>query len=563
MFGAAARRGHARPVDDPARCDPRRATTPRTVETVTTTLLDPCAPPSRPRRPPAAQLLAIGLFAVVVSVIGSWHVSLWYDESATISASTRSFRDLWRLADHTNAAQVVYYALLHLWIDVAGTSPLALRLPSALAVGVTAVGTVTLARTACGPRTSLLAGLVVALLPRMTWAGIEARPYALTAAVAVWATYLAVRAARSVRPGWWVGYAVVAGVGVALYVYLALLVVAHGVVVLLARPTSRRARIGWLLAAVGAAVIAAPVLLVASRQTSQLGIDATLSPAKLVTQLGVTEWFLGDTPTPVSTTLRTLSPDHTKVLWTSCAVALAVIGWLLALAGLRRGDAEGAPVGTADLRWWLVSWLVLPAAVIGLYSVVVAPMYVPRYLTFAAPALAILIARGATVLGRLPRPAVAVVAVLCVALVAPVYVSQRTAYSKNGTDWSALARYIGTHARPGQAVYYGPLHSTSGQQKVGATLRQVEVSYPDAFRGLVDVTLTRSAAASDSLVATSEPLADATDRLAGVDTVWVLRRRDAARAEVQAEDQVLTAAAFTGRTVWTGPSDEVVRYQLR
>ena len=37
------------------------------------------------------------------------------------------------------------------------------------------------------PRTTAVcAGLVFAILPRVTWAAVEARSYALTAAVAVW-----------------------------------------------------------------------------------------------------------------------------------------------------------------------------------------------------------------------------------------------------------------------------------------------------------------------------------------------------------------------------------------
>ncbi len=44
----------------------------------------------------------------------------------------------------------------------------------------------------------------------MTWAGMEARSYALTVVAAVWLTVLCVLALRRDRPRWWLGYAVLA-----------------------------------------------------------------------------------------------------------------------------------------------------------------------------------------------------------------------------------------------------------------------------------------------------------------------------------------------------------------
>ena len=53
------------------------------------------------------------------------------------------------------------------------------------------------------------AGLVVAVLPRMTYVGAEARSYAFSAAIAAWLTliFLAARAQPG-RRRLWVGYAV-------------------------------------------------------------------------------------------------------------------------------------------------------------------------------------------------------------------------------------------------------------------------------------------------------------------------------------------------------------------
>ncbi|MHA3703895.1 glycosyltransferase family 39 protein [Jatrophihabitans sp. YIM 134969] len=529
--------------------------------------------PRTARTAPAAHspllLVALFLAATVVAIVPAWHVSLWYDEAASVSAAERSVGHLLDLTRNTNAAQGVYYLLLHVWTAVAGTSPTALRAPSAVAIGLAAVGVVVLARRAYGPGTALLAGVVFAVLPRVTWAGIEARPYALTAAVAVWLTVLAVTAAdggfatRRTRLLGWAAYAVLAGFGVALFVYLALLVVVHGALLLLGRgrttPAAARAVVlSWLAAAVVGAVLAAPVVLRSSGQTSQLGIASKLSLPDLARSLVVTEWFLGDTPTPVTAALRPSSPSAFTVTWSVAAVALALVGWALVLVALtRRAD------GRLDLRWWLVLWIAVPALVIGLYSVAVAPMYVPRYLTFATPALAILVARGGAVLATRTRRGAVVVLAVAVVLAAPVYVSQRTAFAKNSTDWSALAAYVEDHARAGEGVYFAPRGAVPAGKPVTTTMRTVETAYPDAFRGLVDVTQLTTGAADGSLWGTSARLSDARDRLDGLPVVWVVRRLDESAADIAAEDAVLTDAGFAGSEVWRGPSDAVYRFDRR
>ncbi len=104
--------------------------------------------PARLRRGPRDALLLplVGLLATAVVALGSWRPSLWTDEAATLSAAQRSRRDLWRMLQHLDAVHGLYYAAMHVWTQVAGTSPLALRLPSAVAVGACAVGVLVLTR---------------------------------------------------------------------------------------------------------------------------------------------------------------------------------------------------------------------------------------------------------------------------------------------------------------------------------------------------------------------------------------------------------------------------------
>jgi mannosyltransferase len=59
--------------------------------------------------------------------------------------------------------------------------------------------------------------------PRATWAGVEARPYALSMMAAVWLTVLLVRAERQNTAGVWLAYGVVLATSILLDVNFVLL----------------------------------------------------------------------------------------------------------------------------------------------------------------------------------------------------------------------------------------------------------------------------------------------------------------------------------------------------
>ncbi|MCZ7435605.1 glycosyltransferase family 39 protein [Micromonospora sp. WMMC241] len=174
-----------------------------------------------------------GLLTLAVTLVGIGHAQLWRDELATWSAATRPLPDLLRLTRTIDAATGPYYLLMHAWTALAGTSPTALRLPSALAMAGAAALTARLGARLAGDRAGLLAGLLFSVLPATSRYGQEARPYALATLLAVLATLLLVDALH--RPTWrrWAGYAVaVAALGLLHLIALTLLA-AHAVAVLL------------------------------------------------------------------------------------------------------------------------------------------------------------------------------------------------------------------------------------------------------------------------------------------------------------------------------------------
>src|SRR3977135_2992832 len=142
-----------------------------------------------------ADPLGVAVFAAVVCAAGAARPSLWFDEAATISASTRSVPELWRLLHNIDAVHGLYYLAMHGWFTIFPATEFWSRLSSCLAVGLAAAGVVVVGKQFSTRTVAVCAGVVFTILPRITWAGIEARSYALTAAAAVWLTVLVIAAA--------------------------------------------------------------------------------------------------------------------------------------------------------------------------------------------------------------------------------------------------------------------------------------------------------------------------------------------------------------------------------
>lgn len=467
--------------------------------------------PARVRR----DALLVGLFGSLLSFAWAWQPSLWFDEAATVSATMRSWPELGRMLGSVDAVHGLYYAGMHLWFDLVGYSPFALRLPSAAAVGVAAALTVLLVSHRAGRRTAILAGVAFCLLPRVTWMGTEGRSYALTAALAVALTLVFLAAwrrgpaPRRIRVLWWALYGVGVVVVAVTFIYLVFLVAAHGATALWTYRVGRRrdraagsSLAGWALASTAAGIVLVPFARAVGAQSGQVSWIDPVSWASIRSAL-VTQWF-------------TLNPDF------------AVAGWALIVLGIlwlaRRNGAAGpaTPSSTASnpsLLAVALPWLVIPTLGVIAVSLVLSPLYSPRYLTFCAPAAAILIGVGLRALAR--KWAVVTALVVLVALATPQYLDQRKPEAKQNSSWSEVSAFIAGEraARPDDAaaVIYGPV-----RRHPAATTRVIAYSYPAAFAGLIDVTVDTPAAQTGHLWETRLPLDAVTGRLDGVSTVWLV-----------------------------------------
>jgi len=242
----------------------------------------PATGPAAPRPFDAGPIWARWLPPVLALVLSLWGIttpSYWRDEAATIAAIQRPFGDLITMLGNVDAVHGAYYMLMWPLLHLFGAGEFVLRLPSAIAVAVTAAAVAAIGRRLISPWAGLAAGLVFAMLPVATRYGQEARSYAMVVAMAAIASYLLLRVlgAEPVRRRrWLVAYgASVAALGI-LNIFGLLLVGAHLVTVVLeywrrkADPDYRRLAVGWLVAAAAGIVVASPLLVLGWMQKGQI-----------------------------------------------------------------------------------------------------------------------------------------------------------------------------------------------------------------------------------------------------------------------------------------------------
>lgn len=519
------------------------------IHPVTTSAMERTAAPSaRVSRSVPWVFFAIG---TLVSAMFSWSVSLWNDEAITVSAAQRTLAELWTMLHNVDAVHGLYYMFMHFWIGPFGTSEFALRLPSALAIGASAAGVYLLTRRLADPRTAIIAGVVACTLPRLAWAGIEARPYAFTAAIAVWATIALLNASERGRAWRWAVYAVAAGIGILLNIYLALLVAAHAITVLIIHRWTRRLA-AFVAAALASALIGATAVISAAGQTGQLGTLGPRDPLQIARLIVVNQFFLGETPSDDA-----VSPLF-DTAWRIAGIAAAVVGiGMMLIALIRRPDGVSTAAHTRLLTV-IVPWLALPPAVVAAYAITIAPLFQARYFTFTAPAAAVLVAVGWTTL-RHPaaRRALTAIYLLCIAV---VYGSQRVPTAKAGSDWAAAAAYIDRAASHGDGIYFTPRYPAVDGVATW-TARRMTYGYPEAFEGLDDLTLRTTGSHDGTLDGTSAVLEDVLPELRSHATVWVAYAPRYFDSIIDADRALLQSTGYHETTRRVGSGSILVRYE--
>jgi mannosyltransferase len=441
--------------------------------------------------------LIVGVLAAAVSLGGAGRPSFWYDEAATISASySRSLGQLWRMLSNVDAVHGLYYMFMHGWFQIFPPTEFWSRAPSGLAVGGAAAGVVVLGKQFSSRTVAVASGVVCAILPRATWAGIEARPYAVSMMAAVWLTVLLVVAARRDN-GWvWLSYGIAQVISVVLDLYLVLLLSVH-IVFVCAFRRRRTVVARFAITSVLAGCTVMPFLVKAAGQVHQISWVAPIG-RRTIEDVTVQQYFERSPPFAVLSAL---------------VVAAAIVLWRWTSAQLVEADRQ--------LLTLAVAWLVIPTALIVIWSAAGHPIYTPRYLSFTAPAMALVLGICIGALAVKPWVATALVSLFAVAT-APNYIwAQRSPYAKYGMDYSQVADLISAKAAPGDCLLVNDTVTF-----MPAPMRPLMAARPDAYRKLVDLTLWQRATDRNDVFDTNLIPEVVAKPLSHCSVVWIITQAD-------------------------------------
>jgi mannosyltransferase len=451
----------------------------QTAQTTTAATPDPGPVPGRSRRTALvrtwAPALVPALLMLVVGRFGLRRPTLGWDENATWIASQRTPGQIVDLARNFDGVISPYYMAMHFWTAVFGDSEFALRAPSLLAVaaGVGVAGE--LGRRLFGPGVGLLGGLLLVAVPQLSRYAQDARAYGPAFLFATLATLLLYRAVQ--RPGWgrWIAYAALVTLTGFAHILALMVLFGHAYVVGSRFRTGRERRLlRWVVVTAVALVPVLPLLFLGLTQRgTQLDWIEDMSLAQV--------W---------------VAPGE---IFGSAAAGLLLVGLALAVRGPdRRVAAELAVLAVAP-----------PVALIAV-SFVTSSLWVPRYVLFIVPAVALL---AAAALQGLRLRAVAAL-VLLAAVAVPAHEELRGKASHMGADFRTIATIIEREQQPGDAIVYGASGTWSLRAGIDYQLRDRQKPR--------DVLLARPAAEVGELEA--EQCADPVACLGGARRVWFFRQ---------------------------------------
>ncbi|MBC9718160.1 glycosyltransferase family 39 protein [Streptomyces sp. TRM66268-LWL] len=454
-------------------------------------------------RPAVTAVVTSSLAALAVGWWGLDRGSMWREESVTFQAAQRSLPELAQLIGSADAVHGVYYVLMHFVLQL-HPGEVMLRLPSVLAVALTAGLVAAIGARLVRARVGLWAGLLYAVTPATGYYATDGSPYALVCAGAAAATWLFLRAVEHGRPRDWCRYGAVVGCTAYLHPLAALLLAAHAVTLLVSwRRISADLWRGWTVAGAAALTALLPLIGLLYGGTGGAGSgEAVSTEAGVGGAEGLFRSFAGPAPLVITAVLllgcialNAPLPRTGRISLNTLALPLALVPPALLLA-------TAQTVRPGSVLFALAGVPLLTAAGGERCAAVVRRLLPPgRAPHRAAAALAGAAAVAAACLWQLPQ-----------------HRAQATAEGRPD-DMAAVARLAARELVPGDPVLFLP-----------AEVRRHALTYPAGFAGTKDLALQTPPSASGAPYGKETDAIELRRRLAKVDRVWLLAERGATDA---------------------------------
>jgi uncharacterized membrane protein len=376
---------------------------------------------------------------------------LWLDEAYSLDVARKSLYKMWVFLRTNDSHPIGYYALLSLFIRWFGTGLAAMRSSSVLFGFLAVLLTWRIGRGFFSPAIGILAAVYVALNPFQIMASNEIRMYPLLECLVLSSTWIVWRAVQSPpRRWWWVLY----GISVAAMLYTSyyafLIVAAQALWILLSRPRNQAAR-NILIAGTVAVVLYAPwfphLLAAMGRVALPWRQPLTLNLLSSVYASQTFGAYLFNIGTYFD--VGTLAVGY-RALMLAPFAALMVAGWVAL------GRVSKPARSLVGLSWTVPLLLLIVASLAAGRAAAF-----PRHLVFLQPFAGVLLASGIMSLRKLAPATLGAVAPAAAALFTLMFVFPAV-YNVQANPhyqyyrYDALAGYVATHYKKGDAVVYFP-----------------------------------------------------------------------------------------------------------
>lgn len=365
------------------------------------------------------------LLAILIALVTCFHglaaKSLWFDEAFSVALTRLDWTSMWHVITQQEANMMLYYALLHFWLQL-GTGEFVARAASTVFAVATLVPLYALGRHLLGQRQAAIAVMLMVVNSFFVRYAQELRGYSLVLLLTTTASYLFLIAIE--KPSWkrWGVYVVVSALAVYAHFFGALVVAAHALCLVV----SRRRQISWANFAVlyGLIWLLISPLVWLSWGRSVLG------------------WIIAPSLGTVYRLFGALTGGGRTLLWTYFAVCVvAVASTMVGRPGYRRGSWN---------KVFLLSWLLVPLITTFVVSITFKPIFVPRYLIVMLPPLVLLAASGIVALPRSWLRITTFIVMLALSIRGLVgwYKASPT------EDWRSASAYVLSTARPGDGMVF-------------------------------------------------------------------------------------------------------------
>ncbi len=312
--------------------------------------------------PDAPWVAVLVLAAVITRGLFAGLAGLTHDEPFTLYWAHRPLSELFAQLWHENNPPL-HFLLVKALLPLTGTDEALLRMPGVIASGLTLWPLFLIGRELAGRRAGAVAALLMLFSVQQQGFAHEVRAYALLQLLAVTAVWQVVRLARKGAGRGPLALLVLADVAMVYTHFFGWLAIGVQMLLVMALPALRQAR--------GTVLVAAAITMLAQAPYGAILLE------RLTTSVGQGTWLASPPP-----------EELYNMLWRWSNAPVLVVLFLAAalVAGLR-------PTGRGPLWWTGLLWGVVP--LVGLFLVSLAvPVFLDRYLLFAAPGWCLLVAQG-------------------------------------------------------------------------------------------------------------------------------------------------------------------------